>query len=52
LKEGLVTAKANIAVFDADFVPQKNGCYKQFLILRMQVLLYKTTGAFKEIIRY
>jgi hypothetical protein len=34
-KEGLLSAKGEfIAIFDADFVPQKTGSIKPFLILR------------------
>jgi hypothetical protein len=44
LKEGLVTAKANCAVFDADFVPQKEWFAKQFLILRMGIGVVQTAG--------
>jgi cellulose synthase/poly-beta-1,6-N-acetylglucosamine synthase-like glycosyltransferase len=36
-KEGLLSAKGEfIAIFDADFVPQKTGSIKPFLILRIQ----------------
>jgi hypothetical protein len=37
IKEGLLSAKGEfIAIFDADFVPQKTGSIKPFLILRIQ----------------
>jgi hypothetical protein len=44
LKEGLFAKGEFIAIFDADFVPQKTGSIKPFLILRIQNWLFKPAG--------
>jgi cellulose synthase/poly-beta-1,6-N-acetylglucosamine synthase-like glycosyltransferase len=53
LKEGLLSAKGEfIAYFDADFVPQKTGSIKPFLILRIQNCCFKLGTSKPQLFRY